>query len=957
MGKKKGYYLDKDGNIVDASESSGKKSKRKKKGCCYKTCCAAVITSLVLVVLVSAAGCYFGNKLLTENYDVTLAQVFGILGDVKNTNEKKIVKNKFSAKDFDSAEDSLKSAIFLKEDADFSLETLVDLALESALESDDSGARFMTALSDGENPENTETDNAIVEYIKSALVYENIDVEKLKGYDISKIDEYKLTLTDKELGGIIQRVFEKIMTSELVTKELETSLADMGLTAHDLALEKNFTLKQVIFDNADGESRVKATICFNLHKVITVITDKLDYQKLTGDANIAKYGKIGVKVVRPLIKALLPKKILLTADISLKEGGAPKFYLNNMSQKDMNIAYDLIDKISGTEGTSDSIKNSINEPFMEGGSIYNALKKVNEQVIDLNQAVGKGKLTLDVVQLGIDALKVNYEKNEQGEEVKKDPSECISSHDVYSGLSLVYGTSTDDVIGENGSKTAFDYNNIKILFDDEGKVMLDEDGLPKYEFVYQYDALLIEQGKNIIDDYEKAFLQEMSNCYGLKEGATFDEIIDVFSGLEGATSDVFGLFDTEKLKQIINSESRGGIISDTMLAAIVNEKIADFLGDKAEFADMFSLKYLILSSKDEHTFAELGIYIEVAKLLGDNLDGEVAQIVTGILPKAFVISCKLDVTLGATEFADPEIRINDSAKTQDMVNLIDGLGLLGEGDDGQKIKIGAYLNDMLSPVRDTLHKMSDTLPGLALGTSKVMLPDIFDALAAFINSSNEGGNTISSTDLAQAMRVLTTDAPHNPLFDLTAADYENFGKSLLDEFNQTLALKKDDGKGNDYTLSDIMNNLGLGDGSVEAEQIINLIDSAKLEEIINASEIDRAFITDASGTSDMAVALIREVIGEYLAGDVAEFISAESILGIKIEEESGKTYLTVIVDVDISSLLGTDADEMMNFVMQLLPSKTVLTVKVDVTAGASEYAPTEIKYNFNDDSDKVMELI
>ena len=300
--------------VVD-DKNPKKGRKKKKKSCCCRACCTMVIISLVLIVAGSAVGCYFGNQLLVENFGVKITEVFSVLGGVKNSSDRKIVKNKFSAKDYEAAEDSLKSAIFLKEDAEFSLDTLMELAIDSAIGTSDSGAKFASAQSEGENQESTESGNAIIEYVKSALTYENIDIEKLKGYDASKIDDYKFNLTDKQLASILQRALEKILTSDMVYDELNASFAEMGIDAEQLSIEKMFAINQVAFNNVDGISSVKLTACFKLYKFLGKVLDNLDYSQLMGDPSIAKYGKIGAKVIKPLFAVLLPVYFFLAKHI------------------------------------------------------------------------------------------------------------------------------------------------------------------------------------------------------------------------------------------------------------------------------------------------------------------------------------------------------------------------------------------------------------------------------------------------------------------------------------------------------------------------------------------------------------------------------------------------------------------------------------------------------------------
>ncbi len=942
----------------EASENKMKRKRKKRHGC-LKSCCISFVVCLILVVAVGAGGYYLGNKYLTEHYGVTLGQVFDVLKNVRSSNEKKIVTNKFSDADLESAEGSIKSALFLKEDADVSVEELVDIVFESDDDELSQAASYLSTLAEGE-PAPTEDDSVkgrLVRYLEETLVYDNIDRERLRAYDGENIDEYMLDLTDKELASLLQFVIGRAMTSDNVVKAVNDSLKGTGISASDLRLEDNLSLKQIIFDSSDGVSRVRLTLCFNLHKVLTLATDSLDYDGITGSSSAGKGLKLGVAVFRPILKAILPKKIFITADVSLKEGEEAEFYINNMDDKDMDFVYDLVKKVSGDVGKAVDLNEMINKPFMEGGKVFDILKKTNERV-NLNSAVNTGKINLDLVQVGIDALKLNYEKDENGESVLKDPSKIITSHDIYNGLSVIYGTNVDDVLGVDGSKTEFDYNNIKILFDGDGNLLLDGDGLPRYEYVYQYDALLIDEGKDIMSQYEEAFLQEMRSCYGLVSTATFDGIIEIFAGLKEAENDALELFDGEKLKQIIQQGSRGGVISDTMLAAIVNDRIEDFLGEKAELADMLSLRYLILSSEEERTFAELGIYLKTKDLLGEKSESSYADIVANILPEGFVISCVLDVTLTATEYEPSVIRINDSARTADIIDCFDALGLLGEDDNGKVISLSDYINDMLAPVRDTLKQMSETLPGLRLGSSKLMLPDVFDALATFINSDKPEEERIDSALLAESLRIMVAEAEENPYSALTEADFDRYGLALINELNETLAIKKFDRTGNAYSLGDIIEMLGLKGEAAEID-IMELIDTAQLESIIDASQIQKALFTDSQSSSDMLAAMIRELIGDFITEDVAEFFTAENVLGVKVERDSDRTFLTVIAEINVGAVLegaNEENGEISEFILKLLPQRILMSFRTDVSEGDS-FEETKIEYNFNENSDKVFELM
>jgi len=956
------YAFDEDELYDDTGKKpkNRKNKKKKKRHGCLRACCVGLIICLVLVVAAGGVGYYFGNNFLKSNYGISLNEIFSTWGNLKSSSEKKVVKNKFTQNDFDSAENSLKVALFLKEDANFSLEEMVDIFLEDAVK-DDSNL-YKQAVKGSDVEETSKTDK-LMAYLKEVMVYENLDIEKLKNFDESKLDDYKVTFTDKEIGAILQYVLERILTSDMVTGELEEALKEFGMSIEQLALQENLQIKQVIFNNENGESRIKFTVGLKVHTLINNLLKGFEAEGLVGEGGISEAIEIGATLLKPLIKTILPKNILLTADIGLRAGSEAKFYINDMNDKQMNKAYNLIKKIGDIAGSSIDIKQKLNEPFMEGGAVYDALNDINQNIINLNSVVADGKLTADVIQVGIDALKLNYVKDSSGNEVLKDPSEQIHSKDIYNGLSVVFGTSVDDVLGENGSKTAFDYNNIKVLFDDNGNLILDEDGFPKYEFVYQYHALLLEQGKNIIDEYEKAFLQEMQNCYGLSADVDFDQIIKIFSGLEGATTDVLNLFDAEKLKDIIQNERRGGVISDTMLAAIVSSRMGDFFGEETDLLNKFEFKYLILSNNEQtnHSFAEVGIYLKLADLMEGELEkNEFADILLNILPEGFVVSCKIDITFGASSYERTEIKLNDSSKTQGIFDMIDALGVLGKDDEGNNIKLSNYLDDMLTPIRDTLGEMTQTLPGLTFGTSKLMLPDVFDAVAAFINSGMDLENKIDSAELAQALKIIISDAPQNDYDSLTQADFDNYGKALLQELNEKFALKADDGKGNDYTLTDILQKLGLTSGNVNIDDIIDLIDSQQFESLINASSISGAMLTDSQSSNDMLVALIREVVGEFLSAEIQEYLSSEDILGVKVEEENSKTYISLVVKADLATMLSSNMsgeDAIVDFVTGLLPEDIYLSIKLDVTANAQAYDEIDIEYNFNSESQKVLDLI
>lgn len=106
---------------VVQSDSKGKAPVKKKRHGC-RNC---LITMLVIFVFVGV-GVYFTGNYFTQRYlDMSLANCFGVLYDLRSANSKKIVTNSYGDKDYDSFNTELKKQLFLNDQADFGVETLL----------------------------------------------------------------------------------------------------------------------------------------------------------------------------------------------------------------------------------------------------------------------------------------------------------------------------------------------------------------------------------------------------------------------------------------------------------------------------------------------------------------------------------------------------------------------------------------------------------------------------------------------------------------------------------------------------------------------------------------------------------------------------------------------------------------------------------------------------------------
>ena len=922
--------------------------KKKKSACC--SCCAAfIIVCLVITVIAGIAGWVIGDRFLQTRYDIGMSDVVDSFFGLRHYNEKKIVTNSYRDTSEEEVYAALKSALFLKEDTEFDLERLLQYLVAAEDAQAETGA-VMQALAAGEEA-SAAGNTPLIEYLSTVLTYENIDADKLNAYKEAEHGDYILNLTDKETARAMDIACRYLLGSETVAAPLDETLANINVTAEMLKLEDNITVSQVVFYRDGEDARIKLTLCANWRTLSNRIINKADLSQQIDTANGWQRFAVsaGKTAAKGLLAMLTPKKIFFTVDLSVTAGVAPRITVNNASKGEMDNIFKLVKNASG--GQTD-LKQIIEEPFTAANGAVRKLLTDAAKFQDLTKVVGDGKLSLDIVETGIEAVKLNYDLIDE-KYVLKPAERQVHSADVYYGLAAVFGSSAEDVIGENGSKTHYDYNNIKLKFDADGELIIGADGLPEFDYDYQYAAKLAAANKDILDEYKQGLISVFAASYGLKRNIDFDTLLDTFMVGNMNTDTLLELFDAGKLKDVILGTAKGAVISDTMLAAIVSSSMDKFLGQSGDLKDKIELKYIILSHEEEREFMELGIYLKVKELT----QGKGGKLAAALLPDGFIFSVKIDITLNAASYLPTEFSVNASEKTAKVVKLLDAFGIFKD-DEGNALTTAAYLDKMLLPVRDTLKKMNDTLPGLSLGSSKLMLPNVYTAIASALNAGLEEAKKLNINELAEALKLLVAEMPDNPYAQITPSMYDEYERALLAELENKLALSLKRADGSSYSLSELFEKLGLNGSAGTTEEIIDLISASRLEALIESKTIDGLALTDFASDTDMLVVMLREIIDDFVDPELAAGFGRENVRAVKLVEENGKLRLQLYLTLDLTELIkGENADDAtINFLKKLLPQTVLVSCSVDVSAGET-HEKTEVVYNMGENSPLLFEVI
>jgi len=365
-----------------------------------------------------------------------------------------------------------------------------------------------------------------------------------------------------------------------------------------------------------------------------------------------------------------------------------------------------------------------------------------------------------------------------------------------SGTLESVGTSVRDVIKqlnenmpleiENGQvKLAAPLSIIKPMLLGEDSTVTDE------QFVTSINDLLHSDGEVAVayahstnsdydaDDWRQAnvnsFVVNTTGNFGLKadsfkedgsENYSVSKVMDIIGEEEFGIGSVLDDLDYDKLKSEGFACWKNSVtITDAQLAAVISDMKDDLAADLKDAG--IEIEYAHVSVEGGKSFITVGVTANTASLIGGNgLDDFMS-----VIGDTLYAQLKVDVTVGATEYAESELILNDMTKAQ-----TDGLITLIEAID-ESIDLSTTFESVETTLRDVINSINGTLE-ITFADGKLMLgtPEdlIYDVLF-------EGKDSYSAAQMTEALTLLAVNGDYAGSLTVPTEDYSDFWNGVLRE--------------------------------------------------------------------------------------------------------------------------------------------------------------------------------
>ena len=863
--------------------------KKKKHGC--RNC---FITILVFILVIGVAG-YFTADFFTRKYiDMSLSSCFGVLRDLRSVKPSKIVTNGYGDNDYKRFNTELKQQLFLKSDVDFGSDKLIASIIdniqedgEEGGETENSDSESLLARSAGALGAGLDTSGFLSE-LTELYVRENMDAERLAGYNAAEHSDYVMHISDKMLASAVNKAINSVGKLDAISEMLDEFNVEK---LSDIA-----SVEQIIFGEHKGvkdgaETDVKAftaTLSVNLRAV----------------ANSLLKEKTG-KDLSFVSKLFLPKRFYITVVVPLETGASIEnaVYLNNMSDAKMNRAYKLIDNVTAAAGSKLNAKEKISGAILD--SMGEVTENVNE-VFPLSEAQN-GVVEFDVFQKVIELGKINEENGEVKPEEKR-----LKASDIIGTLSGLVASNPDNAIKEqyDYSHQYFDSTADKVVY-----IKTENPG----------DAVAGMQWL----DYKELFMRELSEKYmldltmgtpDLSDDVTFDDLMHLF-GLGDPLSEpkeleLLDLFDSSKLNGIFEQENKKVNVDSRMLGAILQTQINNLIssgGSLGSCNPKLEYVYTYLTSENHvtHNMLEAAISVDVRSLLPK--DAGVSSMVAGLVGDSAVVTFNVDVTPNTDEnfkYLDSSLSYNGLNKEKTELVLKTVSAFVSD------FNTEKLLEQVETPMRDTIGKMNDVI-SIKLCSSEIdldatpselppaiQLSDVFETVKNMLFKDDEN---ITAQGIENVLKSI--DAVNGTNFEQEylknvslSADY----KSSLEELTRKYYIK-----GNYETFDSLF-----GDAGILSPDKFDS-DKFELERMYHdpsSEESLRPLFTDG----DIAALVLEKMKSETDSGSEL-YTHLLKVKGVRIIGGESEPTLTAVFELDSSSLVDSNnADE-----LRLLPADKI----------------------------------
>ncbi len=728
--KKEKRRLDMQENYYSDEEGTGKK-KKKKMGCC-----GCLFTMFLVFILFIGAGIgvgvYFGNKALKKNYGISIKDAFSVVGALYGADEDKIITNAPTDGDEAGFYAKINDRLYLKDGT--ITKNSFDGVLNSMLGQSSAPLTTTPVFLEGGN-------GASVEEVISR---NNIDFTKLAkftdeyDYDLNYTDDFVIAVTDKEIMALVKPVVEdKLGSVPMVGGKLEF---------------KQISFYRTILDQPA------------LSAVVELDLDDLVYEVL-GDSGLPK-------IVRKVVKGVLPGEIFVTVSVTLDGEIAGDIVINNMNAKQQNTVHQLISAITGRESRviiSDFIADNTESLINKADDMMRFSENMSHGAINFDlfsllagtAFSGSEVSGTDMAVVYTTMLKAETENmlashtadmfEHQYREEGKD--ELTYSETPIEGATLV--DYKQEFMDEFSSKYLV---ATEFYRDVAGKVYLPRelDGTIKQNDEYIQTLFVSTDGKNTVYSTQPELTPTKKIEFVSLEFEDIASLVGIGSSQKTENLNLQALFDASLLTKKIGGadtenkeeyyinqtdETLKLNLSEKMLASLVDAQVKNLMGEDSALTSSLDLRFLKLvkGSPEEITligengtplipvqkitverkFMIMGFTLEAKKMFNG------VELITGLLEDEIGLIVSIEITPEIEEkyLTTPEITYADLSKnrTNKVLDILIKMGM----DFLTPNKVQELLG---KPVRDAIVKMRNTLGGIDLLTGALKVPDVFTLL-------------------------------------------------------------------------------------------------------------------------------------------------------------------------------------------------------------------------------------
>lgn len=894
-GEKKSKRIVVDNKKNGANPKGGKGGKKKSRNCCCSCLISFSIAFLAIVCVAVGTGWYFGDNFTRKNLNMSIGECFEVVGGLYFPNEKKIVTNESSGGDEKGFYSALKKSLFLKDSTELDLATIMNSDIASG------------------------DQEALGRLLSKLFTKENMDKERISGYNAAKHDEYLLTLGDKQLCAVIKSVLkDDAVFSDVAAKNGIDVSSLKGYGIEDI--RDYFAVRQVTLKKENRAAKIPAESGYKTENRDVVMLG-LTVQVKVSEAIKAVLDNYGYGFLHFLAAPLLPSDIFLTVRTGIDYDVDTDIFVNNIDTAEKTEkALTFIDGILRlTNNDMGGCRKMINSLVTE--TVRPAIDPYVD-TLKFSESTSGGNITIDPFEIAIEQAGFNSGVAE---------ADRITSKDLLGALKAVVGSDYAKAIEPN-STFKHQYSST-----DTGAAGYNSD----YGTIYKPATVNPE----LLKDYKEEFMQEVSNKYLIKRDPdgkqnSGDEIdFQAFMALLGVGSsdkslDLMQLIDGKKMDTIIDepTDKIKIMVTDRMMGAIVAATVDSVLKD-GEFASYdVEVEHIILSERDVsgsgdvRQFMKIGLSVSVNAMMS-GLDGMASSLVTALLSERVMISMEIDITRGISNPEETVIFYNDLSGGETKATL-STIGKIAGAFDTATLTSGVE-----TPLKEMIDTMYSTLGEVTFAQSKVEMPDVFTAMSNILFKKDDGTVVVNGSEIREMLKgMIGTDDESYVGSTLRASESADNYSDFIADMRDKYYLKLDNSA---VKFSEIFDSVSV------TEFDSAKFDSEKLRyDSRSASELT-PMITDAE---------LARVFAESMSEN-AELADMMDIKGIRVgtDEVRGR-YIYLVIQLNTDSL-GAD-------VSSLLPSDNVYVVATSyldeekTTSDGVKYYNTEITVNAMNEAQK-----